>query len=140
MKLMGGRVPWLVASVGCDGLAHEPSADVLVWLVNELPPLSVLSAGWLERGACAVINLSSPVNLIADRNLSSCRGTAGRYLLSLLVWLVGRLIQAVVGTSAVVAALRTNRVGVCCVGGIEDAGALVADGVGEAWAAVITLL
>ena len=47
--------------MGCDGLAHEPSADVLVWLVNELPACRVSPAGWLLRHACAVIVLDSDV-------------------------------------------------------------------------------
>jgi hypothetical protein len=47
--------------VGCDGLAHEPSADVLVWLVNVLPACRVWSAGWRLRGPCAVIVLDLDV-------------------------------------------------------------------------------
>jgi len=37
----------LVVSVGCDGLAPEPSADLRVWLVNEVPARRVSPAAWL---------------------------------------------------------------------------------------------
>jgi hypothetical protein len=36
-----------VASEGCDGLAREPSADLLVWLVNEVPARRVPPVAWL---------------------------------------------------------------------------------------------
>ncbi len=37
----------VVASVRCDGLTHEPSADRLVWPSNELPARRVSPAVWL---------------------------------------------------------------------------------------------
>ena len=51
----------VVASVRCDGLALEPSADLPVWLVNELPACRVLPAVWLQRGARTPIDLNSDV-------------------------------------------------------------------------------
>jgi len=47
MKLGKRRSIPVVAFVGCDGLAHEPSADLLVWLANEVPARRVLPAVWL---------------------------------------------------------------------------------------------
>jgi len=37
----------LVVSEKCDGLAPEPSADLRVWLVNEVPARRVWPAAWL---------------------------------------------------------------------------------------------
>ncbi len=51
----------VVASVRCDGLALEPSADLPVWLVNELLACRVLPAVWLQRGARTPIDLNSDV-------------------------------------------------------------------------------
>ncbi len=45
MKLGKRRSTPVVAFVGCDGLAHEPSADLLVWLANEVPARRVSPRG-----------------------------------------------------------------------------------------------
>ena len=51
----------VVASRRCDGLALEPSADLLVWLANEVPARRVSPAVWLQRGASAMVFLNSDV-------------------------------------------------------------------------------
>lgn len=51
MRLVPGCSDLDVAPVECDGMAHEPSADLRVWLVNEVPACRVSPAVWLQRQA-----------------------------------------------------------------------------------------
>ena len=51
MRLVPGCSDLDVASVECDGMAHEPSADLRVWLESEVPACRVSPAVWLQRQA-----------------------------------------------------------------------------------------
>ena len=51
----------VVASWGATGRLWNRLPTGAVWLKNEVPACRVLPAGWLERGACAVIVLDSDV-------------------------------------------------------------------------------
>ena len=64
MKLGKRRSTPVVAFVGCDGLAHEPSADLLVWLANEVPARRVSPRGVALKRRALILNSDVPTAVL----------------------------------------------------------------------------